>query len=346
MKHILAPMAHWHHDLCSCLQCCMASVMHYYGRDPILTLGAVWDFYYSPEDLRKEEFYSPCRWSGLAESLLPYHPVTSRWHQPDDPEVGWLQVKEVVQNGSPVIVAVDNFYLPFRPAYQDIHAGHLILVYGFDEETDQVYVLDSMPPAFIGPIALTDLKASRSSLNPADERDYFFSNAPVANRWLELNIEAPFPQFTEKWVMDVINANLRRFTTPCDGSALSGMSGLARYFDLLDQNMANPAGHHALEELYVLGWSIQAATALHADFLMQVGKQLNWPRLGSIGRQVAHLAHHWTALRMLGAHGRAHPRKIRERLMLRATQLLADQKLVINQLQVLLEDLNSLMERG
>lgn len=319
--------------------------MLYHGLDPIQTLGAVWDFYYLPEDLRKEEYYAPCRWPGLAESLLPYHPVTSSWHQPNDPEIGWLQVKEALQNGSPVIVAVDNFYLPFRPAYQDIHAGHLILVYGFDEETEQVYVLDSMPPAFMGPIDLAALKASRSSLNPTDEEDYFFSNAPVANRWLELHIHDPFPQFTEKWVMDVINANVHRFVTPCAGSALSGMSGLARYFDQLNERLATSAGHDALEELYVLGWSIQASTGLHADFLMQVGKQLNWYQLASIGRRVARIAHHWTALRMLGAHGRAHPTQIGERLILRATQLVTDQQLVIDQLKVLLEDLNNLVVR-
>src|SRR6185312_7338475 len=108
----------------------------------------------------------------------------------------------------PVIVAVDNFYLPFRPAYQDIHAGHLIIVYGFDEESELVYVLDSMPPAFMGPIALADLKAARSSLNPTDNRDDFFSNAPVANRWLEINFNAPSPQLTRTWVANVIHANL------------------------------------------------------------------------------------------------------------------------------------------
>jgi hypothetical protein len=335
MEITLAPITLWYHDLCSCLHSCMATMLLYHGQDPKITLGAAWDFYHAPEDFRREEYYYPCRWSSLASSIMPYHPITSHWHESANPETAWLAVKEAVIQKKPTIVAVDNFFLPFRPAYQDIHAGHLIVVYGFDDVKDEVYVADSPPPTYQGPMRIKQLQVARNSINPLDDNDYFFSSTNVANRWLEVELTGEFPALSREWVVEVIRENLKRFQEPSTELILSGMSGLSCYLSTLSERIAGPDRNHAAEELYVAGWSLQASTALHADFLMEVGRRLNWPGLVETGRHVDRLAHHWTALRILAAHIREATDEIvepAERIGYRAAQLVAEQSVVLEQL--------------
>lgn len=327
MNVALSPMTFWYHDLCSCLHNTIATVLHYHHQEPTQTLGAVWDFYYAPAQFHKEEYFFPSRRSTLAENLTPYHPIRADW-QDSSAADSWPAVRAAVARGTPAIVAVDNFYLPFRPAYQDLHAGHLLIVYGFDDATDQVYVLDSSPPEFMGAMRREELQAARGAANPADQRDSFFSGTPVSYRWFTLDIDtAAMPALTREWVTTVISANLRRFRSPEDATpaAMAGMAGLERYLAALCEQSTTSAGSTALEQLYGVGWAVQASTALHADFLTLAGRTLEWPRLVEIGRLVDRIAHHWTALRMLGAHYRERPTEITMRLEQRAARILADQ---------------------
>ena len=61
--------------------------------------------------------------------------------------------------------------------------------YGFDDERGTVTVLDAIPPFFHGEIPLSVLTAARDSGNQVrHERDMFFADNPIGNRWLELMI--------------------------------------------------------------------------------------------------------------------------------------------------------------
>lgn len=334
MSTVLRPVVPWRHDLCGCLQATVGTVLRLYGHDPAIVLGAAWDFYYPPGDCRQEEFYYPCRWPSLVQSLAPYHPVTSRWHAPADADAGWAGVRGAVQRGTPPVVAVDSYFVPFRPAYRDVHAAHLVVVYGFDEPAGHVYVCDPIPPSFDGPMRLDDLRAARASANPAvHDRDMFFADTPIGHRWLEVESTGPFPALTREWVGEVLAANVRRFREPAQGPALSGMGGLARYLSGLSGAAAGEGGTAAMDELFVLGGAVQESTALHADFLVLAGRRLSWPRLAEVGRRVDRLAHHWTTLRYTGGRWRAQPSVIADRLAGRVAQLLADQREVLEEME-------------
>ncbi|MGG7383180.1 hypothetical protein ACQ7B2_32115, partial [Escherichia coli] len=67
--------------------------MIYHNQDPTLTLGASWEFYYSPTDVHREEFYHPLPRLTLAESMMPFHPIRSSWHASDDPDAAWSDVR-------------------------------------------------------------------------------------------------------------------------------------------------------------------------------------------------------------------------------------------------------------
>jgi hypothetical protein len=334
MRVVLSPIDFWFHDLVSCLHDCLGTVFSYYARDPILTLGASWEFHHLPDEVSREEFYHPLPRPSLAESMMPFHPVISTWHRSDDARAAYEDLKNVVAAGQPAIVAEDNFYIPFRPAFGDVHAAHLLVMFGFDEERDEVYVLDSTPPTFSGPIRVQDFLTARSSSNPVSgERDFFFAGATIDNRWLHIEVGADFPELSRPWVAEVLATNLRRFQEPEGGKAFTGLAGLARYLRSVCERAAGPEGGHALDEMYTVSWVAQAAAGLHADFLMEAGRRLGWYELAEAGRHVDHLASSWTGLRMLGSHGFSEGLDVVDRVAFRAEQLLFQQEQVLDRLE-------------
>lgn len=337
MKVLLPDVSLWRHELCECMYNCVGTVLLHYKQNPTFVLGAVWDFYYPPGDVRHEEYYYPCRWPSLVSSLAPYHPITSQWHEPVDAEQGWHEVKEAVQQGKPVIVAVDNYYLPFRPAYTDVHTNHLIVLYGFDEDANCAYVLDASPPSFSGPLRLEELHAARNSQNIAvHERDMFYTNAPIANRWLDIELHGPFPEITKEWVVDILAQNLQRFRSPSESTVFSGIDGMKQYFMDIYDRATGDNGATAMEELAMVSDVLFQSTAVHADFLAAVGARLNWHQLVEVARQVERLAHHSVAIRAMAARGRTSPATTASRLMDRFNQLLSDQQHVLHKLEWLI----------
>lgn len=325
MKVVLSPISYWFHDLCSCLQDCIATVLLYHQHDPIMTMGAAWEFYYAQAEVSREEFYHPLPRPTLAASMMPFHPIRSTWHRSDDPHAAWQDMKAVIAQGRPVIAAVDNFYMPIRPAYGDVHAAHLMVVFGFDDATDEAYILESTPPQFQGPLPVKQFLTARNSDNPiVGERDFFFTGTPINNRWLDLEPRAPFPELTRDWVHEVISTNLSRFHAPAAGAAWVGMEGLTSYLHSICERATGPDAGEALQEIYTVGWTAQSSAALHADFLMQAGRKLDWPRLTEVGRHVERIANEWTVLRMLGAHGFSRPSEVAERLRRRTVRFLAE----------------------
>ena len=304
----------WRHDLVGCLWTSAATLLEFHGVPALETLGAAWSFRHYPADLRREEYYYPCPPGvSLYEAIAPYHPVRSTWHEPADAAAGWAEVRAVVLTGRPVVVAADNYYLPFRPAYADVHTNHLVVVYGFDEAAGTVRVLDAVPPRFDGDITLAELTAARDSANPIlHERDMFFTDRPIANRWLDVEIDAAgFPPFDRDTVTETIRRNLAGFAT---GDGYTGLAGQTAY--LADVADRVEGGAEIYEELFLVAGAVLANTALHADWLALAARRLDLPRLAEAGRRVERVAHHWTAVRIMGAltrDGRVSAARLRRR---------------------------------
>jgi butirosin biosynthesis protein H-like len=325
MRVELRDVRNWRHDLTSCLHITMAVLLGQRGLDPLEVLGAAWGFYYDPRDLRREEYYFPSPHDTLLAGLAPYHPVSSRWHSPADAESGWREVRAAVVAGRPVAVAVDNYELPFRPAYQDVHTNHLITVYGFDDERGEVLVTDPVPPRFTGPIPISVLTAARDSGNPvAGARDWFFTNNPIGNRWLEIDVGPDAPAFDREFVQDVVTANRTGFDAAnATAPAYAGLDGEARFLSgLADTFAAGDAS--AADEGFVVAGPTLASTALHAEWLRRAGTLFDNPRLIEAAHAVDRVAHHWTALRITVATARKDPPAAEEPLRVRGRALLAD----------------------
>jgi hypothetical protein len=302
------PPPSFYRDPLSCLQSTLGAVLAHHGHDPLATLGARWEFWHLPGDVRPEEFYYPCRIDDdVARSMLPFHPVRSTWSvsQVDEPlaELAALVERDVLP-----IAAVDNYHLPFRPAYHDVHAAHLVVVYGVDAARGLVLVSDTMPPAFTGPLHAEDFLDAWGSPNPADDQDVFFSDASIGRRYLTVELGSPWPDEDAATLAAALRQNLADLhsgTHPA-GTHCSGLAGLRRYVDTTvaaaREGIAEP-----LQEVYTFGWSQQAMCSLHGELLRTRGRDWGVPALREAGRAVEAAAHAWTGLRVTAAHGWPEP---------------------------------------
>ncbi len=313
----------WYRDLISCLQATFGSLLARAGADPLTVLGAGWRFLHLPGDVRSEEFYYPCpaEESGgadLGAALAPHHELHSRWWQPADEDDPWREVRGTLADDRLVIAAVDNFYLPFRPAYGDVHAAHLVVVYGLDEVRGLVYVSDAMPPAFRGAVPIEAFLRSWGSTNPTDVQDAFFSDSQIGRRGLDVRLDAPPPPLTPELLGGFLRTDVAAFTTAT--SARTGLAGFDEFAgELLDRCRAGDAT--ALRELYSFGWGMQAQAALHGELLRRCGREWGDPALAGAGRAVESVAHAWTGLRITGAHGLGDPRAVSADIAHHATVL-------------------------
>lgn len=335
MKASIPGLVTWRHDLAGCLHACMATLLEFHGADALEVLGAGWGFYHRPAGLQRAEYYFPCRpESSLLENLAPLHPFRSTWHEPVNVAEGWTQVRDAVAAGRPVAVAVDNFELPFRPAYQDVHSNHLVVVHGFDEERGTVEVIDTIPPAFAGEIRIEQLSASRNSGNEMrHDRDMFFTTHPIGNRWLDVEVDAAaLPAFDAKFVRTVIEANVEGFRAAeaaPTAEEFAGLDGQRRYLGEVVDRYGR--GEAVCDELFVVAGAALAMIALHADWLAHAGRRLGVSDLREAGRTADRLSHHWTALRILAARTR-NGDTTAPQLGHRINELLLDQQRLLNEL--------------
>jgi hypothetical protein len=258
--------------------------------------------------VRPEEFYWPCSRPGdLVGSVLPHHEASSRWlvAPPQDP---LSALRPVLQDNRLPVLAVDNYHLPFRPAYHDVHAAHLLVVYELG--TDSVAVCDSMPPAYQGRLPVADLLRSWRSTNPRDHQDVFFSGSGIDARWLDVRLGTPFPELTADRLVPALAANVRGFGDQHDQHGQHGhrvgLTGLRRFTAELVQRAERGDGT-ALAQAYTFGWGMQAQAELHGELLGRCGAQWQAPALAEAGRLVAKVARCWTGLRVTAAHGTVEP---------------------------------------
>ncbi len=313
----------WCRDVISCTWATLAEHVARAGRDPLHVLGPHWEFRFRPGDVRSEEFYFAGAWpEDLARSLAPESGIGSRWHRADDDEDPLAELAAHTDAGRPVIAAVDNYHLPFRPAYHDVHAAHLVVVHAVDRDAGTVTVSDAMPPAFAGTITAADFRDSWESVNPGDEQDAFFSDSRIDRRYLTVTVPER-PALDLLGLGHALDGNVRGFT----GAAAhgpegdwTGLAGLGRFLTDLRERTAAGDGQ-ALRDAYPFGWGMQAQAGLHGELLRRFGAEHDVPALREAGRRVEAVAHAWTGVRLCAAHGHPDPLAALPELDAHATRL-------------------------
>jgi len=98
---------------------------------------------------------------------------------------------DALGTGEPVMVQVDMGFLPYLGLPQDYHfGGHVIVVAGYDGDTEQVLVVDR--DGIFHPVSLHTLQLARSST---------FKPFPPANTWFTFDFkERRLPQASDVWL--------------------------------------------------------------------------------------------------------------------------------------------------
>ncbi|HEU4882762.1 MAG TPA: hypothetical protein VFT45_10965 [Longimicrobium sp.] len=92
-------------------------------------------------------------------------------------------------SGGAVVVAVDVFHLPYRPAFGRVHSSRTVRVRP-GPAPGQVWVDDDWPPVRSGPLDAAVLDRARASPVPRDEvREPLFAGTPVAGEWWAVEVD-------------------------------------------------------------------------------------------------------------------------------------------------------------
>ncbi len=120
----------------------------------------------------------------------------------------WNENIEAIQNGIPVVVAADVFYLSYTPYYQKKHSYHSLILAGYDKPKNEFFVIDWYPPwYFKGRMSRDELDASRGSLN---EGDGILSGKPINYLYTEVERDG-FRESTKSLIQAQIQKNLDQY---------------------------------------------------------------------------------------------------------------------------------------
>ncbi|WP_370937898.1 BtrH N-terminal domain-containing protein [Amycolatopsis sp. cg13] len=291
----------WYEDPLSCLQTTVGSILLEHGLRPVEVLGLACEFAFAPQDTMCEEFYRPAQSSrGVAADLCPYHDVESEWTSGKNAD----DLIELIEKHASVIVAVDNYHLPFRPAYHDVHAAHLVVVPAWRKAGGETefYVSDAQPPRFQGWLPAEHLMNAWTSGNPADHQDVFFSSSEIAGRVLTARVGSEPEELTADGFGRAIEGNLERWNTGAADDAdrvWTGQAGVRRFVQQLQERSGDPA---ELRPAYTFGWAMQAQAFLHGRLTQEFARRANLPYLSGIAAAADSVMSAWSNLRLLSAH--------------------------------------------
>ncbi|MCX5144104.1 MULTISPECIES: BtrH N-terminal domain-containing protein [unclassified Streptomyces] len=325
----------WYEDPLSCLHTTLGSVLMEHGLEPVDVLGAACEFAFAPGDVMCEEFYRPAQSSrGVAADLCPYHDVESAWTTGSDAD----DLIRLIETHSGVIVAVDNYHLPFRPAFHDVHAAHLVVVPGWRRTPAgdvEFYVSDAQPPGFQGWLSAEHLVNSWTSGNPSDTQDVFFSSREIGGRVLTTKVRPQPDGSGTVPTAQAVRGNLDRWTNGTAGPSdrvWTGRAGLRRFVERLQDSCGDP---EALRSAYTFGWTMQAQAFLHGRFAQERAHRTRQSPLLEVAASADRVVSAWSNVRLLSAHAARTdgiteliPRRGAE-LVLAYEQLAADWRLVL-----------------
>lgn len=130
----------------------------------------------------------------------------------DDYPPAYLRCKELINNGIPVILAVDLYHISYHRAFGKEHGLHYIVVTGYDEEEGYFELFDKYKLSgsdFDGKLPFEDIRAARGSENPLSNPLMGEFRRPVKHLWAEVTIGEDF-QISPKDILAVLNESVSR----------------------------------------------------------------------------------------------------------------------------------------
>lgn len=121
------------------------------------------------------------------DSLLPEFSKKLELHFEKNESIDNVTNKnmELVKNGYPLILSCDTFYLPYTPYFYRSHGNHTLIMYGVNDEGNQVKISDCFHTwNYNDYIDIDIINRARQSKNEFDEG--MFSGEPIELGWAKL----------------------------------------------------------------------------------------------------------------------------------------------------------------
>ncbi len=232
----------------NCLLVCLRSYLSYMGVPAADTvLAREWGFYYSKGSSVMHSSIEAShldRYDGLRRSGFSVEEIET-----DNSAEAWHETRRLLDEGKPVIVFVDPYYLPFWPL--KTHTLHTLLVYGYDDR-DQVWVMDGFNAiSFAGPISLADYLSARESKDTADEHLPLNPGGAVRNRFLSIDTPCMAAYSVEHQVDEYIkNARLNSLCAIGPSGSLVGPDAVREFNIDFAETLRSRIDNGLLQEMW------------------------------------------------------------------------------------------------
>jgi hypothetical protein len=218
-----------------CIKNCIKQILTFCGvHVPIFYINCSlgWQISFSENAKHGYSFQTGTLFSNL---ILSHEQQIKDYSMKDyDLQSAWENNQLKINQGHPIIVLVDTFYLPYTPYYKTKHSVHSIILCGYTAKTNEFDVIDWYAPWFFkGTVSKTVIEEARLS-NISD--DGVLGNTCIDFTWFELQ--------DMNWQNDNIvyrqnfKCNLDRFfDSSSEGSITKGNSVLYELCDVLEKNI-------------------------------------------------------------------------------------------------------------
>lgn len=207
------------------------------ARGVTLRLGLRWSFGLpSAEGLdRLTEYSLPLNPEPILEALARRGGIRMVQNARDDPR----SLHDHLSGGAPAIVAIDVFYLPFRPAYRRIHSARTVLVRS-GPEPGTVHVWDGWRPAAEGVLPAEELDRARDSDVALDvNREALFAGNPIGGTWFSVEADPFRLEAPADWARERLARLYDEMATPHrDERGECGIGALARFCEWIEESIA------------------------------------------------------------------------------------------------------------
>lgn len=137
--------------------------------------------------------------------------------------------KRRVHSGTPIITAVDTFYLNYSINYQKSHNLHANIFCGYDENSDRIDIVDWFSPWFFkGQITYDEFTLARKSNNPSGEG--LFAGYPTNCKFIEIE-SGDWNADIDSLLYETIELTLQKNNAP-----KRGVSGLKHVLNIIKEN--------------------------------------------------------------------------------------------------------------
>jgi len=279
-----------------CASTVLSDLSYFYGlnlSEPFcFGLGAGLGFFYLESEQISPSRMILTRAQNLEGNFFHNLGLEFEWKQEEDPEQGWLKVKNWIDQEVPVLLRADIFYLDYYNSKTHF-PGHIICLWGYDQEKALAYVADT------GYLGLMELPLD--SLRKARYGEMPFFN--IKGDYFPVLLPPKLDGLEEKMVNAIISQAEDLKQSAPGGFFWSGYSALKETAQRIEQWQS------AKDRSWCFRWAYQiiekrgtgggAFRKIYGEFLEEISQ--NYPSLARLidYQEMQRMGEKWTELSML-----------------------------------------------